>query len=370
MRRSCWKSTIADLGNWGKPPVIITDVRAVQPVAPDAPADWRTSMGQFLVAIDTDDGLTGYGVGGGGLAAVHIVRAVLRARLVGRDSSAIRELAEEMHAATLPFGRMGVAIMAISGIDLALWDLRGKRENKPVVELLGGRPGVPLPAYVTVGLQKAGIADAVEAGFQAFKLFVGGDATTNRVATAVERIKEARSIVGPEAPLMIDAWMSWDLETTLAVAEKAAEFDIGWLEDPLQPDDLAGYETLRDKSPVPIAGGEHDFTTRVFADLIDRGVFQVLQPDVTWAGGLTTLIDIYELANKAGVRVCPHRGSEIWSLHAMAALDSNPLAESGRHWMTWVGGQPDVEKGSVTLPEGGAGFGVDIDEARLVDVWQ
>ncbi len=327
-------------------------------------------MGQFLVAIDTDDGLTGFGVGGGGLAAVHIVRSVLRALLVGRDSSAIRELAEDMHRATLPFGRMGVAIMAISGVDLALWDLQGKREKKAVVELLGGRPGSPLPTYVTVGLQKDGIAEAVEAGHRAFKLFVGGDASGNRVTTAIERVKEARSIVGPDAPLMIDAWMTWDLETTLAVAEKAAEHDIGWLEDPLPPDNLKGYEILRDKSPVPIAGGEHDFTTRVFADLIDRGVFQVLQPDVTWAGGLTTLIDIYKLAGNAGVRVCPHRGSEIWSLHAMAALDPAPLAESGRHWMNWVGGQPIAQDGFVTLAEGGVGFGVEIDEADLVDLWQ
>ena len=347
----------------------ITDIRAVQPVSPEAPRDWRASMGQFLVAIDTDDGLTGYGVGGGGLSAVHIVRTVLRDLLLGRNAAKIRELSDEMHRTTLPFGRMGVAIMAISGVDLALWDLRGKREEKLIVELLGGQSGRSLPSYVTVGLTDDGIASAAEAGHRAFKLFLGRETSQNPVGAAIERVKQARAIVGPEAPLMVDAWTKWTPETALAFAEKATEFRIDWLEDPLAPDDIRGYETLRDRSPIPIAGGEHDFTTRSFADLIERGVYQVLQPDVTWAGGLTTLIDVYQLANKAGLRVCPHRGSELWSLHAMAALDPHPLAESGRHWIQWVGGQPEIEGGRVRLPDEGSGFGVKIDEANLVDAW-
>ncbi len=347
----------------------ITDVRAIQPVAPGSPPDWRTSLGQILIAIDTEDGLTGYGVGGGGLAGAHIVRTVLRDLLLGRDADEIKQLSREMHRATLPFGRMGVAIMAISGVDLALWDLRGKREKKLVVELLGGAPGTALPTYVTVGLMGDDLETALGKGHRAFKLFVGGDASENRVAGAIDKVRRARDLVGPDTPLMIDAWMQWDLETTLAVAEKAAEFNVGWLEDPLPPDDLAGYEELRERSPVPIAGGEHDFTTPVFADLLDRGIFRVIQPDVTWAGGLTTLIEVYELAAKAGARVCPHRGSEIWSLHAIAALDPDPLAESGRPWMGWVGGQPPVVDGLVRTPETGVGFGVEIDEESLVDHW-
>ena len=347
----------------------IIDVRAVQPVAPNSPPDWRTSLGQFLVVIDTDDGLTGYGVGGGGLASVHIVRTELRKLLLGRDAESIDDLWRAMYEATLPYGRMGVAIMAISAVDLALWDLRGKRAGKLVVELLGGKPDRSLPTYVTVGLLGDDLPSALAKGHRAFKLFVGGDASPQRAANAIERIREARNMVGDETPLMIDAWMKWDLETTLAVAEKAAEYGVGWLEDPLPPGDLAGYEALREKSPVPIAGGEHDFTAGTFAELIERRIFSVLQPDVCWAGGLTTLIEIYKLAARAGVRVCPHRGSEIWSLHAIAALDPEPLAESGRPWMDWVGGQPPIVDGRIRLPSSGAGLGVEIDEEGLVDQW-
>ncbi len=105
----------------------ITNVRACQPRYPSLP-DWRTSLGQILVAVDTDAGLTGYGVGGGGLAAIHIVRTVLRDLLLGRSAEPIDALWAAMYRATLPFGRKGVAIMALSGVDLALWDLRGKAE--------------------------------------------------------------------------------------------------------------------------------------------------------------------------------------------------------------------------------------------------
>lgn len=348
--------------------MIITDVKAWQPAA-DSPPDWRTSMGQILVAVETDDGLRGYGVGGGGLASIHIIRAVLRDLLVGRSADEISRLSMLMHDATLPFGRMGVAIMAISGVDLALWDLRGKRSGKLIVELLEGKPGAILPTYVTVGLADDILDDAIAAGHRAFKLFVGRDRSANRVAATIERVKEARRAVGPEAPLMIDAWMKWDVETSLAVAEKLGEQKVEWLEDPLLPDDMAGYEILRDKCPIPISGGEHDFTAKVFGDLIERGIYRVLQPDVCWCGGLTALIEIYQLAAKAGVRVVPHRGSEIWSLHAIAALDPEPLAESGRPWMTWVGGQPPIADGRVSLPEEGSGFGVEIDENGLEDLW-
>jgi L-rhamnonate dehydratase len=115
---------------------------------------------------------------------------------------------------------------------------------------------------------------------------------------------------------------------------------------------------------VPIAGGEHEFTAHGFADLIEKRLHQVLQPDVCWCGGMTELVKIYELARRANLRVCPHRGAELWGLHALAALDLQPLAESGRPWMSWVGGQPPIVDGYIEITDA-PGFGVMIDEARL-----
>src|SRR5438445_6332208 len=147
----------------------ITAVRSIQPVSPGAPPDWRTSLGQILIAIDTDVGLTGYGVGGGGLAGVHVVRTVLRDLLLGRDAEPVEQLWQAMYDATLPFGRKGLAIMAQSGVDLALWDLRGKAAKRPVACLLGGGVERSIPTYVTVWGE---IPPELVMQYRAFKLHV------------------------------------------------------------------------------------------------------------------------------------------------------------------------------------------------------
>jgi L-rhamnonate dehydratase len=199
---------------------------------------------------------------------------------------------------------------------------------------------------------------------RAFKLHVEPPDDSDPVETAVGFVEASRKVVGPDCPLMIDAWMRWTLPTTLAVAERVTGAKVAWIEEPLPADDFAGYAALADRCPIPIAGGEHEFTAAGFAELIDHRLHQVLQPDVCWCGGMTELVKIYALAKRVGLRVCPHRGAEVWGLHAVAALDPEPLAESGRPWMTWVGGQPPIHEGMIQLTDA-PGFGVSIDEAGL-----
>jgi L-rhamnonate dehydratase len=335
--------------------VKITNVRAMQPIADDSPPDWRTSLGQILVAIDTDAGLTGYGVGGGGAAGIHVIQTVLRDLLLGKQPEAVEDLWQQMYSATLAFGRKGLAIMAISGVDLALWDLRGKVAEQPIAELLGGKVGEAIPTYITVWDE---VSPEQAAAHRAFKLHVE---SADDVAALVNRTREA---VGPDREVMIDAWMRWDIETTLNVAAQLDGLDVGWIEEPLPADDFDGYAELVERCPIPIAGGEHEFTAAGFRDIVERKLHQVLQPDVCWVGGLTELLKIYKMAATAGLRVCPHRGAELWSLHAIAAVDPHPLAESGRPWMTWVGGQPPIVNGEIRLTDA-PGFGVQIDEANL-----
>lgn len=341
----------------------ITDIRAVQPRTPDAPQDWRTSLGQILVAVDTDKGLTGYGVGGGGMAGIHVVRTVLRDRLLGKDPEQIDAHFRGMYAATLPFGRKGLAIMAISGVDLALWDLRGRVAGQPVAELLGGRIDRQMPTYSTFW----DTIDRQAAGTQAaFKLHVGRHDYRHPATEILATVAAARQVIGPDSRLMVDAWMKWDVPLTLELAPALQELNVEWIEEPLSPDDLDGYARLRDECPVPIAGGEHEFTAAAFETLIDGRLHRVLQPDVCWCGGLTELIKIYQCVESApdGLRVCPHRGAEIWALHAMAALDPQPLAESGRPWMTWVRGQPPIVDGTIQLTDA-PGFGIEIHEDEI-----
>ncbi len=331
----------------------ITNLRASQPIAASSPPDWRTSMGQILVAVDTDAGCVGYGVGGGGAAGVHVVQTVLRELLVGRPLEPVEERWQEMYDATLAFGRKGLAIMAISGVDLALWDLRGKLASKPVAALLGGSVGKPIPTYVTVW---GTIPPDLEGQHRAFKIHVGNAATTSP-DTIEKTVADARQRVGPDVQLMLDAWMKWTVPFTLDVARRIEKHNVAWIEEPLSPDDLDGYAALVRDCPIAIAGGEHEFTAAGFDALIRRRLHHVLQPDACWCGGLTELVKIYRAAHEHGLRVCPHRGAEPWGLHAIAALDPQPLAESGRPWMTWVEGQPEPRDGAVQLADR-PGFGV------------
>ncbi|MGH7320397.1 MAG: mandelate racemase/muconate lactonizing enzyme family protein, partial [Candidatus Rokuibacteriota bacterium] len=333
----------------------ITDVRAVIPCGTNEPRDWRTAMAQIGVLVETDAGLTGLGVGGGGRAGVHVVETVLREILLGRDPSDIDGLWAAMYRATLPFGRKGVAVWALSGVDLALWDLAGKKAGKPVHALLGGPRHPTIPVYASIGHE---VGDEAERGFRHVKLHM--PRPSPGFAANVDVVRRAREKLGPEIALYVDAFLEWDAETTLRLADAFVASDVRWIEEPLSPDDLDGYATLCRRSPIPIAGGEHECGPLGFQEVIARGAHQILQPDASWCGGLTALREIFRLGAEAGLWVVPHRGAEVWGLHAIAALSPAPLAESGRPWITWLRGEPLIERGMIR-PTDAPGFGVELD---------
>ena len=335
----------------------ITQVRAAVPRGTNEPRDWRTAMAQIAVTVETDEGLSGLGVGGGGPSGVHIVDTVLREVLVGQDPSDIEGLWARMYRATLPFGRKGLAVMALSGVDLALWDLAGKRVGRPVYELLGGLKHPEIPAYASID---AVVTDEVERGFRHVKLHLNrhpGD-----VPESIEAVRAARDKVGPDVRLYTDMFFRYDLESTLRMADAIFRYGVEWIEEPLSPDDLDGYAELVRRSPIPIAGGEHEYGVHGFRDVLDREAHAILQPDASWCGGMTQLRKIYALAGERGVWVVPHRGAEVWGLHAVAALGDRPLAESGRPWVTWLRGEPPIVDGFVR-PSDAPGFGVELDPA-------
>jgi L-rhamnonate dehydratase len=340
--------------------MIITGIRAAQPPTPGSPSDWRTQLGQIVVEVQTDTGLCGYGVGGGGASAVHVIETVFRDLLMGRDAENVEALHQEVCRHTAFYGRKGLVVMAISGLDLALWDLRGKSRDQSIAELLADEFDIrrPLPTYMTVFDDQAA-QTAMQSGHRAIKLHVerfGDQPDATAIAQLVEQTRER---LGEDAEIMLDAFARWDVETSLRVAELIAPFRVTWLEEPLPPDDLPGYARLMKASPVPIAGGEHEYLAEGFQQLIDENLHAVLQPDVNWCGGLTTLIEIYKMARQADVRVCPHRGCEPYALPAIAALDPRPLAESPRQWFTCLAGAP-VAAAGVIHASSAPGFGVSV----------
>ncbi|HIF31418.1 MAG: mandelate racemase/muconate lactonizing enzyme family protein [Pirellulaceae bacterium] len=340
----------------------IARVDAIQPETPGSPPDWRTQLGQIIVRVQTDDGLTGWGVGGGGRACIHVAETVLRDLLVGADPSDVEGLHAAMFDHTSFYGRKGLVIMAISGVDLALWDIRGKRLNRHVAQLLNPEVefGRGIPTYCTV-FDDDEAETAFTAGHVAIKLHVerfGDDPDVSAIVSLVSRTRER---LGPTAQIMVDAFARWTLQTSLEVADAIAPFQIEWLEEPMLPDRLGDYRELAKQSPIKIAGGEHEYTAGGFRELIDLGVHHILQPDINWCGGMTTLVEVYRLAKDAGLQVCPHRGSEPFSIAAIASIDPTPLAESPRRWFRCLTGMPD-DRGVGTQLQPGIGFGVDVSE--------
>ena len=342
----------------------IEQVDAIQPATPGSPDDWRTTLGQIAVRVITEDGLEGIGVGGGGSAGIHVVKTVLAEILVGCTFDHPAELHAEMCRHTVFYGRKGVVVMAVSGVDLALWDLFGKKQAVPVARLLDENVDLDaaLPTYATVWDEKQA-DEAIGQGAAAVKLHVERFGSPPDVDGICQLVRRTREALGAGKEIMMDAFGNWDVASTLEVARAIEEFGVEWIEEPVPPDDARSYRALMQQSPVPIAGGEHEYLEEGFRRVVSEGLHSVLQPDINWCGGMTTLVEIYRMASEAGLRVCPHRGSEPFALHAIAALDPRPLAESPREWFRCLDGAAEISDGTIQLPDR-PGFGVAIHPDR------
>lgn len=283
--------------------------------------------GSILVEIKTTGGLTGYGLGGGGSAAVHVIETHLKDLLLKADPANIELLWDQMYNSSLFYGRKGIAIQAISGIDLALWDLAGKTANQPVYKLLGGKTKDRVPVYLTSKKVELGL----DKGIRAYKLPIDSSPHEGKegMRKAVAEIEAARKAIGPDADLMIDVLCRWNVPYTLEMADRLAPSKLMFIEEPLNPDDMAGYNQLCEKvQTTKIAHGEHEYTRYGFENLIARKAAHILQPDITWSGGLTELRRIAALAQAAQLPIIPHRGGSLFGLHFILATPNCNLAES------------------------------------------
>jgi L-alanine-DL-glutamate epimerase-like enolase superfamily enzyme len=280
------------------------------------------------VEIDTDAGLTGLGeakVGVGNLGhyagVVETIRRELGPPLVGRDPRDITAIWEALYngsrahyvvreGRTFPVvGRRGITISAISGIDIALWDLLGQSLDQPLWRLLGGRFRDRVPAYASGGWAPVGsigkqLRQYVERGHRAVKMRVG--LQDRSVDDSAARVREVRETLGPDVGLMVDAHGTWSVREARRFARKVEACDLAWLEEPVSPDNIAGQAEVRASTDIPIAAGESEQTRFGFRDLIDARAVDVLQPDLAIAGGLTESQRICALAAAHGLTVAPH----------------------------------------------------------------
>ena len=301
-----------------------------------------TSFDMALVRIEVDSGLVGWGeskaaVGSAGSCAalVSCITDELRPQLVGHDARRITELWEEMYngtrghyalsrGRTFPvLGRRGLNIAAISGVDMALWDLLGKSLDVSVVDLWGGACRADMPLYASGGWAGADGIGAelngyVERGFSTVKMRVGvmdGD-----VDTSIDRVRAARSALGPGVGLMVDAHGTFKPSEAKRFAAGVEPFDVRWFEEPVSADDRRGAAAVRASTTIAIAAGESEFTRFDFRDLIEIDAVDVLQPDLAICGGPTEARRIAALADTYQLELAPHCWGSALSFSAGVSL--------------------------------------------------
>jgi L-alanine-DL-glutamate epimerase-like enolase superfamily enzyme len=354
---------------------------------PQARRKWMGPVGDVVVEIETDAGITGVGHGNWATGAIStIVDETLSKLLVGENPRERERLWDIMYRATIPFGRKGAAIEAISAVDLALWDIAGKEADKPVYEMLGGPVEDEIDCYASnlhpidlETLEQEAI-DYVEKGFDAMKLrFQYGPEAGRKGMEKNERIVETvRDAVGHDIEIAGDAYMGWSVRYAKKMTQRLERYDMEWVEEPVIPNDIDGYAEVREAAPMPISGGEHEFTRWGHKELLERDAVDILQPDVHRCGGLTELLRIDAMASAHDVPVIPHTGTNP-HLHFIAASTNAPMAEyfpipqwykdqqedkESTYADAIYANPPDPNDGSIPLPEG-VGLSAELNREAL-----
>lgn len=312
----------------------------------------------LLVQVATDDGRVGIGEAaafGGSLESVEsVVLNDLRPSLVGEDPFTVERLWSRMARRSHQRGSRGLLLMAISGVDIALWDLIGQATGTPLHRLLGGYRDT-LDCYASAGFYAGGkgpgqLAEEVGGyaarGFRTVKIKVGrnpevmlnplpdmwaSDYATVSLEEDVERVRAARRAIGPRTRLAIDANNAWTPSVALRFMRLVADQDVCWLEEPVATEDLAGSAEVARALEVPVAGYETETGLAGFRELIARRAVDIVQPDVTWTGGITETRKVAALAQAHGLPVVPHVFSSavatIANMHLIAALPNAGLLE-------------------------------------------
>jgi L-rhamnonate dehydratase len=326
-------------------------------------------LGTLVVEIEAEDGTIGFAVTTAGEIGAFIVERHLARFLEGARVTDAERIWDQMYKSTLSYGRRGVVLNAISGVDLALYDLLGRLRQEPVYALLGGKVREELTMYATGARPDR----AKELGFIGGKmpLHHGPADGPEGMRQNLAMLEDMRTKTGDDFWLMLDCWMSLDLDYAIRLAKAASEFDLKWIEEALLPDDYWGYAELRRRVPsgMLVTTGEHEATRWGFRQLLEMGCADIIQPDVGWCGGITELIKISALADAHGTMVVPH-GSSVYSYHFVITRTNSPFAEFLMMHPTaeqvvpmfspMLIGEPVPVEGRLKLPET-PGFGVELN---------
>lgn len=355
----------------------LQDARVANPMSrypryADVRASWTPSLGEFGVVVEASDGTVGFATGSHGRPVATLIDDYLGERVVGENAVAVEKIHDMLVRLCSPFGATGLASYAVSAIDLALWDLKGKLYEVPVYELLGGPAHDELECYATGNDTEW----YVELGFDANKLACPWGVADGQEGIRKNRelVADAREILGESRDLMLDCWMAFDEAYTVRLANELRPYDLRWMEECLPSENLATHQSVRDRLPwQTLATGEHWFSAERFQQAADRRLVDVFQPDITWCGGLTAFRKICDIAEAAGISVIPHAGgTRPYGQHAGYAL---PAVQLNEYFVASPPGVPLEETRGlpgVAVPEDGTmvpndapGFGIDMDRIEI-----
>ena len=344
------------------------------------------SRSAAIVIIETDEGLTGYGEAlGPPLVMRGIIEHQLKPLLVGEDAARITYLWEKQYCGarlglSLYYGRSmpdggvpGEKMRAMSGVDVALWDLAGKAAGMPVHKLIGGAVRNRIRAYASGGhgiLGEIGdqLRSYVAKGYTACKMRVGGKDHPRMVLGSAARIKEAREAIGPDVQIMLDAHGSTGVSDAIKLARAAEEYNIAWYEEPVIFQNIPGLAEVRRATSIPIATGEKLYTRFAFRDLGLARAADIWQPDVGACGGITEMLRIAALASALEFQLAPHAWSSAFlvaaSLQLAAALPNYSIFEFTQTYNPLLNDLITTElgvdqDGCIPIPQG-PGLGVEI----------
>jgi L-lyxonate dehydratase len=338
--------------------------------------------GWLIVEVFTDSGHVG--IGEAALAprvTKLLIDLYLKPILIGANPFDTEFLWQHMYRRTIAFGRKGVGMVAISAVDIALWDLLGKVLKQPVFRLLGGKTKQKIPVYAS-RLYSQPLDDLAretkqykDQGYRAMKLRFGWGPVDGAAGMQknLELLRTAREVIGDEIDLMADAYMGWTLDYARRMIPLTAKYNLRWLEEPVIPDDIAGYAALKALNVVPISGGEHEFTLYGFRQLLEARAIDYIQFDTNRVGGITQARKIQAMAEAFEVPVIPHAG-QMHNFHVVMASYNSPMAEyfppvdvevgNELFWYIFKG-EPMPVDGYIELNEDLPGLGLTIDEEGL-----
>lgn len=354
-----------------------TDPRVANPMTrypryEEVRSDWTPDFERFGVVAEAEDGTMGYAPCTTGKPAAWLVDEYLGERIVGEDAMAVEKVHDMLERLCAPFGVAGLASFAVSAIDLALWDLKGKLLERPVYELLGGPAHDELDCYVT-----GNDTDwYLELGFDANKLACPhGPADGKEGLLANEElVADRREQLGETGELMLDCWMAFDEEYTVRLANRLEPYDLAWMEETLDPERYDAHAAVRKRLPGhTLATGEHWYTAKPFQYAANHDLVDVFQPDIQWVGGLTTVRKICDIAEARGKRVVLHGGGVTpYGQHASYALPAIRWTEYAVTAPPGIPIEAAETRPGVAVPDDGTlvpndapGFGLEFDPGRL-----